>query len=121
MFFKADRIVDRQRKYTEYFELDGRQFSVKVFYDLGGMSYFTGKVAKRGYFVSFTPCKYEKNGVGISFMLFHGYKEQVQDANRFSKKAFAQVRDAYFNAEDGTPEYAVMVELFEAVRRDFSE
>lgn len=121
MFYDAEKIVDRQRTYTEYFEKDGRQFSVKLFYDLGGMSYYTYKVSKRGYFISVTPCSYALDGVGISFMMFSGYKRQVMEANRFSKKIFAQLRDKYFNAENDSPAFETMEQLYLSVRRDFNE
>ena len=61
---------------------------VEVYYNKGGMNYFTGNVEKRGYYLSVQPLNKTTNS--ISFTAFTGVKQLVRGAGRFSPKVLAE-------------------------------
>ena len=79
-----------------YIPVEGKSdvncIKVHTFYDLGGMSYFTGKPSKRGYYVSCIPMfREEKNGYATeSTTLGSGYKQLCKEVTRQTKKAAAE-------------------------------
>ena len=88
---------------------------VEVYYDMGGMNYFTGKSHPRGYRVSVVPVEVRENSV--SFRAFSGGFNMLEEADRFSAKRLEQlaleVKDgkinigplkAYVLAENGLTE-----------------
>lgn len=69
----------------------------ELYYDLGGMNYFTYKNEPRGYYVSVTPVE-RKAGDGYvseSTVAFSGIKYNVLQVNRKSKKAAASALEMY--------------------------
>ena len=80
-------------EFARYYETDeGKQFRVSVNYELGGMSYFTGEVGKRGYFLSVVPVSIDvKDGriMTETFTMFVGQKFFLEPAKMFSPKKLA--------------------------------
>ena len=62
---------------------------VRLYYDLGGMNYFTGRAEERGYYLSVTPVYREDRGgcVMESTTAFTGIKVLLVPVKRQSKKA----------------------------------
>jgi hypothetical protein len=65
---------------------DNKYLKIQVYYDLGGMNYFTGKQESRGYYLSVSPV--EKGDGWESFTAFNGIKKCILTVNRKSKKKF---------------------------------
>ena len=68
---------------------------IKIEYYLGGMNYFSGNIAPRGYRLSFTPCNVGKNMVE-STMMSNNRKEQggymmIEETKRFSYPRLKQL------------------------------
>lgn len=66
-----------------------RILEVEVYYDEGGMSYFTGNVNKRGYYLAVQPVKLD--GGFRSITAFSGTKALVEETKRFSAKKLQEV------------------------------
>lgn len=60
---------------------------VEVYYNKGGMNYFTSNVEKRGYYLSVQPLNKSN---GIHFTAFTGVKQLVREAGRFSPKILSE-------------------------------
>lgn len=58
---------------------------VYVYYDLGGMNYFTGRMKKRGYYITVLPV--EKGGNMEGFTAFTGVSELLTECARKNKRA----------------------------------
>lgn len=67
---------------------EGKELEISVYYDLGGMNYFTGEKNVRGYYMSVTPVK--RDGFSVSSMLGQGYKKLLVEVTRKSKKKEAE-------------------------------
>ena len=82
--------MDRNTKYYELADNAGHLTHIKteVYYNLGGMNYFTGKAEKRGYYASASPV--EKREHSESYVGFTGLKMLVKEVGRKSKKAEAE-------------------------------
>lgn len=70
-------------------EGDCTHVDVEVFYDKGGMNYFTGKLEDRGYYLSAQPLSKDKNS--YCYTAFSGVKQLIQPAGRFSPKTLAEI------------------------------
>lgn len=66
-----------------------RILEVEVYYDEGGMSYFTGSVNKRGYYLAVQPVKLD--GGFRSITAFSGTKALIEETKRFSAKKLQEV------------------------------
>jgi hypothetical protein len=66
-----------------------RILEVEVYYDEGGMSYFTGGVNKRGYYLAVQPVNLEQGFRSIT--AFSGTKALVEETKRFSAKKLQEV------------------------------
>jgi len=66
-----------------------RILEVEVYYDEGGMSYFTGSVNKRGYYLAVQPVKLD--GGFRSITAFSGTKALVEESKRFSARKLQEV------------------------------
>lgn len=66
--------------YFNYLKID-------IYYDLGGMNYFTGKPESRGYYISVSPVY--KNGITERYTSFTGIKQCIKTVSRKSEKAYA--------------------------------
>ena len=64
---------------------------VRVYYDKGGMNYFTSQVKRRGYYVMVTPI--EKEGDFEVTRAFSGYCECVLEVPRHGLKAELAAED----------------------------
>ena len=62
---------------------------IRIYYDIGGWNYGTGKEKKRGYYISVQPIeRTNKNGlITESYTGFTGYYELLTECTRKSKKA----------------------------------
>lgn len=81
--------MKEHKRYIERGDLKhGSHLEVSVYYTKGGMSYFTGQVSPRGYYLSVRPVTLG-NGM-VSFDLFSGCKKLILEANRYSDKQFAK-------------------------------
>lgn len=69
----------------------------ELYYDLGGMNYFTYENEPRGYYVSVTPVERKAGDgyVGETIVAFSGIKYNVLQVNRKSKKAAATALEKY--------------------------
>ena len=65
---------------------NGTHIDVEVYYDIGGMNYFSGRTSPRGYYVSVTPVTRKDNM--ISHVTFKGYKQLLFETSRFSANQF---------------------------------
>jgi hypothetical protein len=61
---------------------------VEIYYNKGGMNYFTGSVERRGYYLSIQPLTKYNNG--YSYTAFTGVKQLIREAGRFSSKVLAE-------------------------------
>ena len=62
---------------------------VEIYYDLGGMNYFSGSVEGRGIKLSVSPVQRNKNEDGVvweSYTAFSGFKKLVKEMTRFNQK-----------------------------------
>lgn len=78
--------------YKKYVSCNGREVNnlrVELYYDLGGMNYFTSKVERRGYYLSVTPVSVSRSSYYTSEQstAFSGIKVLLREADRQSKKA----------------------------------
>ena len=73
--------MEKHKKYIEKDNLkDATHIEVSIYYDKGGMSYFSGKTSQRGYYMSVVPVR--KAGGMISFTLFTGYKQLLMETKQ---------------------------------------
>lgn len=70
----------------------------ELYYELGGINYFTYTDEPRGYYVSVTPVK-RSNGFE-SYTMFTGYKQLVQPCSRKSKKQQEIAESKYIEIRD---------------------
>jgi hypothetical protein len=81
--------MEEKKRYIERNDLKGaNNLEVSVYYSKGGLSYFSGQVSPRGYYLSVRPVTLG-NGT-VSFDLFSGVKRLLLETNRFSPKQFAR-------------------------------
>lgn len=64
----------------------GTHINVEVSYNKGGVSYFTGRTVRRGYYLSVQPVKRERGMV--SFELYSAHTLLLMEASRYSVKQF---------------------------------
>lgn len=68
---------------------------VMLYYDIGGMNYFTATSEPRGYYLSVTPVKIEERGNGVTikgYGAFTGVKKMIKEAKRYSKKVLRELQ-----------------------------
>jgi len=78
---KLVRIYKNKEASDEYIE-------VNLFYEIGGMNYFTGKTIKRGYYIDAMPVQRDETGMWKEYKLFSGIMDMVAEAKRFSVSTF---------------------------------
>ena len=76
---------------------------VEVYYNMGGMNYFTGSSEARGLFLSVSPLHVKERST--SYLGFSGYKTLVKRMSRFSAKVL----------ENYTPEQSLVDKLVQSV------
>lgn len=89
----------------EYIKVSGRNdinnLRIDFDYDLGGMNYFTGRVERRGYYISIMPVYRtvrEGGWTSESYTAFTGIKTCLKEVTRKSNKAEAEAA-TIFEAE----------------------
>jgi hypothetical protein len=85
----------------KFVEADGVTYEIEVFYDLGGMSYFTGQTVARGYWLSVTPV--EKGNGWRRFTAFAGTKYLLQETKRFSRSVLEKIAGEYLSDIEHNP------------------
>lgn len=82
------------KKYIEVKEnRNATHLKIEVYYNLGGMNYFTGKPEARGYYLSVSPVSRSRTDYGAtleSYTAFSGIKECIKTVTRKSVKAEAE-------------------------------
>ena len=77
---------------------------MQVYYDKGGMNYFSGRPEARGYYASVTPVQVERRESGItveSYAAFSGVKQLLVETQRSSPKG---EREAMQKAQEVLPQ-----------------
>jgi hypothetical protein len=78
----------------KYIERNGLTLKVEVSYNIGGMNYFQGVNMKRGYYLSVTPTRINRNEAGeivsTTTTAFSGYTELILETKRKSEKQFQE-------------------------------
>ena len=82
----------------KYEKIEGTNYELKiqVYYDKGGMNYFTSRPEARGYYLSVSPVQVERRENGImveSYAAFSGIKALVLPVQRQSPKAEKQAEE----------------------------
>lgn len=90
---------------TEYIPTNKEKHFLKceLYYDLGGMNYFSYKNEARGYYVSVSPVERSTSESGISYesyTAFSGIKNLVAQCERQSKKNEQRAAELYESARD---------------------
>jgi len=90
---EEDNIMSRQyKRYIERSDLKGAtHLEIRVNYNIGGMSYFSGRMIPRGYYLSITPVN--KTDRMISFTAFTGQSKLLFETARFSAKQFESAKE----------------------------
>lgn len=76
---------------------------IELYYNLGGMNYFTNRVENRGYHLSVSPIKkVEKNGyISETYTAYSGITQNVKEVKRKSKKAELEAEQIANEVLDG--------------------
>jgi len=71
---------------------DNLSIKTEVYYNKGGMNYFSGRTQERGYYLSVSPIEREERGNVIieSFTAYSGVKMLILPVKRQSDKAYQQ-------------------------------
>lgn len=104
--FKDDDTYASGGRIKSYEKVDGTDYELKieVYYDKGGMNYFSGRPEERGYYASVSPVKIERRPNGITteeYGAFSGIKTLVLRVARQSPKA---EKEAEMLAQERIPE-----------------
>lgn len=81
-------------EYTRIYNANGisvNTIECEIYYSLGGINYFTGRLEPRGYYFSIQPYMVETSSRGItckSFSAFSGIKDCILPCERQSKKRY---------------------------------
>lgn len=83
--------------YKKYIQLadnaSATHLKIELYYNIGGMNYFTYKTEARGYYLSVSPVSRTRADYGVtmeSYTAFTGIKECVKTVSRKSAKAEAE-------------------------------
>lgn len=71
------------------------QLKIRLYYDKGGMNYFTSSTEPRGYKVSVTPVNLSECGRIETTAAFSGYKKTIKETKRYSQKTFDKLVDSF--------------------------
>lgn len=104
--FKDDDKYASGGRIKSYEKVEGTDYELKieVYYDKGGMNYFSGRPEERGYYASVSPVKIERRPNGITteeYGAFSGIKTLVLRVARQSPKA---EKEAEMLAQERIPE-----------------
>jgi len=86
-----------------------KSLKIQVYYNLGGINYFTYKNEARGYYLSVSPVEVsQSNGCTIeSYTAFSGTKILLLETKRKSDKAYAQAVELSKNELPRLKEYVL--------------
>lgn len=76
--------------YQEYRTIDGQEYDISGYYEIGGLSYLSGRTVARGYYLSATKIKRERGFVTVTLDFGAGrtsVKDILEEVNRKSQKA----------------------------------
>ena len=91
--------MKKHNKYIENDSLKGAtHLEVSVYYTKGGLSYFPGGTAPRGYYISVWPVT-RSDGM-VSFELFAGRKQLLFQTERYSARQFEKAMEMASDFED---------------------
>lgn len=85
-----------------------RVLRADVYYDQGGISYFSGCSRKRGYYLSITPVKVE--GAFTSVTAFSGTCDLLEEVSRYAERRLQEHAQRVRNL----PIYQTLIELVQA-------
>lgn len=74
------------------------KITTEIYYDIGGMNYFTSEAEKRGYYFSITP--EERNGEFRTYTGFSGAKTCILEVKRHSKSAYEKAKAMFDKYEN---------------------
>jgi len=80
------------------------ELKIQVYYDKGGMNYYSGGTNKRGYYLSVTPVQIQRQGNNLmieSYTAFSGIKKLILEVERQSPKSAEKAKEL---AESSIPE-----------------
>jgi hypothetical protein len=79
------------------------ELKIQVYYDKGGMNYYSGGTNKRGYYLSVTPVQIQRQGNVMieSYTAFSGIKKLILEVERQSEKSAQKAKEL---AEYSIPE-----------------
>lgn len=90
---RAERKITT-KKYIEVKENTAKvtHLAIELYYDLGGMNYFTSRAERRGYYLSVTPVERSTvyGGTTEIYTAFTGLKQCIKEVTRKSAKAEAE-------------------------------
>lgn len=81
---------------------------IELYYDLGGMNYFTGRAENRGYYLSVSPVTRGTSAGGFvseSYTAFTGIKQNIKQVTRKSAKAEAEAEKMAADVMDNLIDY----------------
>lgn len=98
------------KKYIEVKENPAKvtHLKIELYYDLGGMNYFTGRPENRGYYLSVSPVTRGISAGGSvleSYTAFTGIKQNIKQVTRKSKKAEAEAEKMAVDIMDNLIDY----------------
>jgi hypothetical protein len=93
----------------EYIPIESEKathLKVQLYYDKGGMNYFTGGTQRRGLYLSVSPVSRSESGVFAteSYTAFTGTKQLIKELKRFSDKALNEAAVEIFAEGNETRE-----------------
>lgn len=98
------------KKYIEVKENPAKvtHLKIELYYDLGGINYFTGREENRGYYLSVSPVEIGMRDGGITserYTAFTGIKQNIKQVTRKSAKAEAEAEKLAADAMDNLIDY----------------
>jgi hypothetical protein len=93
----------------EYIPIESEKathLKVQLYYDKGGMNYFTGGTQRRGLYLSVSPVSRSESGgfVTEGYTAFTGTKQLVKELKRFSDKALNEAAEEFMAEGNETRE-----------------
>ena len=99
--------MQERKEYIPIESEKANHLKVELYYDKGGMNYFTGGTERRGLYLSVSPVtltKYEGGGSSEGYIAFTGTKKLVKELKRFSNKALNEAAEEFMAVGNETRE-----------------
>lgn len=74
-----------------YYNTNGQEYEIEVYYDLGGMNYFSGRSVERGYYASVNPVERQRLDNGVAMVRLNprsGVKKLILPVARKTNRAY---------------------------------